>query len=466
MSRRSRGMFRAFERLRVWQRLVFVVTMTALPTVVLLGLLWTSGAREAAYVEQQAAGLAEVHAEHPSSALAALEDATSRYEAEERHERGIAIVIVLASLALAGALAHVVIRSITVPLARAIDAANGVASGDLAVVDEADEDADDEIGALLGSLANMSHRLADVLGQVQLASTALASASGHLSQASQGLSQGTSQQAASVQETSSCLEEISASVKQTADNSRVMESMALKGTKDVEESGTAVRASIDAMRSIAEKIGIVEEIAYQTNLLSLNAAIEAARAGEHGRGFGVVAAEVRKLAERSRAAAKEISGVALGSVKIAEKSGSLLDDLVPSIRKTSDLVQEVAAASNEQSDGVLQLTKAMAEVDEVTQHNAAAAEELASTAEEMAAQAESLQELIDYFRLPDPVGDADSPRGQASQSQGGGRARESQLGGPKSSPNNGAMLNGGLNGAGHAPSRPRASDGDVDFRRF
>ena len=208
-----------------------------------------------------------------------------------------------------------------------------------------------------------------------------------------------SQQAASVEETSSSLEEIGASIKQNAENSRTMERMALKGTKDAEESGASVRESVRAMQTIAEQITIIEEIAYQTNLLALNAAIEAGRAGEHGRGFAVVAAEVRKLAERSRTAAKEISGVALRSVTIAEKSGTFLDELVPSIKKTADLVQEVAAASSEQSHGVAQLAGAMSEVDRVTQRNAAAAEELASTAEEMAAQAESLQVLVDYFHL-------------------------------------------------------------------
>jgi methyl-accepting chemotaxis protein len=153
------------------------------------------------------------------------------------------------------------------------------------------------------------------------------------------------------------------------------------------------------MRSIAEKVSIIEEIAYQTNLLALNAAIEAARAGEHGRGFAVVATEVRKLAERSQGAAKEISGLASSSVKVAERSGQQLAELVPSIRKTADLVQEVAAASSEQSAGVSQINKAMAQVDQVTQRNASAAEELASTAEEMAAQAEALQQLVSHFRV-------------------------------------------------------------------
>ncbi len=178
-----------------------------------------------------------------------------------------------------------------------------------------------------------------------------------------------------------------------------MELIALQGAKDGEHSGQAVLETVAAMQSIAEKISIIEEIAYQTNLLALNAAIEAARAGEHGKGFAVVATEVRKLAERSQAAAKEISRLAGTSVKVAERSGQLLVALVPSIRKTAELVQEVAATTSEQASGVVQMNRAMAQVDQVTQRNASAAEELSSTAEEMASQAEALQELISFFRI-------------------------------------------------------------------
>jgi methyl-accepting chemotaxis protein len=175
--------------------------------------------------------------------------------------------------------------------------------------------------------------------------------------------------------------------------------MASKGVKDGEESGQAVRETVTAMKSIAEKVSIIEEIAYQTNLLALNAAIEAARAGDHGKGFAVVAAEVRKLAERSQSAAREISALASSSVRTAERSGSLLSELVPAIRKTADLVQEVAAASREQASGISQVNKAIGHMDQVTQRNAAAGEQLASTAEEVASQAESLQQLISFFKV-------------------------------------------------------------------
>ena len=361
--------------------------------------------------------------------------------------RTAAITTVAVALTLTLLLVGIIIRSITVPLARAVTLANQVSAGDLTFA--IDKGTKDEIGQLLGALGNMAKSLANTIGQVRHTANALASASNHVSTASMGLSQGTSQQAASVEETSSSLEEISASIKQNAENSRMMESMALKGTRDAEDSGSSVKASVAAMQTIAEQITIIEEIAYQTNLLALNAAIEAARAGEHGRGFAVVASEVRKLAERSRTAAKEIAGVARSSVTIAEKSGALLDELVPAIKKTADLVQEVAAASSEQSDGVAQLTRAMSEVDQVTQRNAAAAEELASTAQEMAAQAESLQLLVEYFRLAG-VEKKRAPKASTTDAP----------------PSRGNGV-GEINGASIPPARAQRRDEvDDDFRRF
>jgi hypothetical protein len=241
--------------------------------------------------------------------------------------------------------------------------------------------------------------MARIIREARVTASTFASASAQVSASSQSLSQGASEQAAAVEETSSSLEQMGASITQNAENTRQMEAMALKGAKDAEASGQAVKETLTAMQSIAEKISIVEDIAYQTNLLALNAAIEAARAGEHGKGFAVVATEVRKLAERSQTAAKEISGLSGTSVRVAERSGQLLAELVPAIKKTAELVQEVAAASREQASGVTQVNKAITQVNQVTQRNASAAEELSSTAEGLATQAASLEQLLALSRV-------------------------------------------------------------------
>jgi methyl-accepting chemotaxis protein len=193
---------------------------------------------------------------------------------------------------------------------------------------------------------------------------------------------------------------VTASVTRNTDNANATDAVATKATRQAHEGGDAVKKTVDAMRQIADKIGIVDDIAYQTNLLALNAAIEAARAGEHGKGFAVVAAEVRKLAERSQVAAKEIGELAGASVRTAERAGDSLVEMLPSIRQTSELVQEIAATSKEQSAGVTQINGAMGQLNRTTQQNASSSEELAATAEEMGGQAAQLQELMAFFKLP------------------------------------------------------------------
>jgi methyl-accepting chemotaxis protein len=249
--------------------------------------------------------------------------------------------------------------------------------------------------ALNKSLENLSQ----TISEVRSAADSLSSASEEVSATAQSLSQASSEQAASVEETSASIEQMSASINQNTENAKVTDGMASKSATEAVEGGEAVKETVAAMKSIAEKIGIIDDIAYQTNLLALNAAIEAARAGEHGKGFAVVAAEVRKLAERSQVAAQEIGEVAKGSVGLAEKAGRLLDEMVPSIKKTSDLVQEITAASEEQSAGVAQINTAMAQLNQITQQNASSSEELAATAEEMSSQAEQLQQSMSFFKV-------------------------------------------------------------------
>jgi methyl-accepting chemotaxis protein len=294
-------------------------------------------------------------------------------------------------------IAIVITRSITKPLDNALDVAKTIASGDL--THKVEVNRQDELGSLLGAMRNMSGKLSQIVQEILTASDNVASGSEELSSTSQEMSQGSSEQASSAEEVSSSMDQMAANIRQNADNAQETEKIARKAAEDAKVGGRAVNEAVTAMKDIAGKISIIEEIARQTNLLALNAAIEAARAGEHGKGFAVVATEVRKLAERSQEAAGEITELSGSSVDVAEQAGEMLVKLVPNIQKTAELVQEISASSKEQNLGAEQINKAIQQLDQVTQQNASGSEEMASTSEELSSQAEQLQSIIHFFKI-------------------------------------------------------------------
>ncbi|SIQ63786.1 methyl-accepting chemotaxis sensory transducer with Cache sensor [Alkalispirochaeta americana] len=322
----------------------------------------------------------------------------------------------------------VIAKHVSSPLQSAVSMAGFVSDGDL--VSDLSNDFSrrrDEIGNLVGALNTMKYKLLEIVQGIRKSASAVSSGSFGLRDASknladgseqlaitaQQLSQDTSQQAASVEEISASMEEMASNIQQSAENAQATEQIALQAATEAGDAGTSVAGTLEAMKQIAEKIVIIEDIARETNMLSLNAAIEAARAGEHGKGFAVVAAQVRKLAENSSIAAKEISTLSLTSVQVAEKAVAMLDQLAPNIRKTAELVQEISSSNREMSSGARQVSDAINQLDQVVQRNAASAEELASTSEEQSSQvqemattagellvqADQLEEIVAFFKV-------------------------------------------------------------------
>ncbi len=322
------------------------------------------------------------------------------------------------------------------------------------------------------SLSVMIEKLRSVVADVKVASDNVASGSQQISSSAAQLSDGTTAQAASAEEASSSVEEMNATIRQNADNALQTEKIAQKSSNDAIESGKAVAEAVSAMKNIASRITIIEEIARQTNLLALNAAIEAARAGEHGKGFAVVASEVRKLAERSQVAAAEISHLSNSSVDVAESAGAMLAKLVPDIQKTAELVQEISAASKEQAGGADQINSSIQQLNNVVQTNAGSAEEMASTAEELSAQAEQLQEAILFFTVEGadeqsfrlPSGPTKKLSARAAKVALPRQDQNRELAGARTGKGVALDLGGGARGNGRQEKKGDARDGD--FERF
>ena len=331
-----------------------------------------------------------------------LRDADLQADEDYVQTRLVMIAVAATALLIAIAAAFWIAISINAGLRKASQAVQNVADGDLTRF--ADITSRDEIGDMLGYVNTMIERLRGVVSDALAASDNVSSGSQELSASSETLSQGATEQASSAEEASASMEEMASNIKQNADNAAQTEKIARQSSLDAQNSGQAVNRAVGAMRTIAEKISIVQEIARQTDLLALNAAVEAARAGEHGKGFAVVASEVRKLAERSQAAAAEISALSGETVTVATEAGEMLNRLVPDIQKTAELVSEISAACREQDIGAAQINEAIQQLDKVTQQNAGASEEMSATSEELASQAEELQASIAFFRVDTSTG--------------------------------------------------------------
>jgi methyl-accepting chemotaxis protein len=308
-----------------------------------------------------------------------------------------ALLIISIGFGLILILAIILITGIVKEMKMANDILRKIATGDLNV--EIPEVADDELGKVIKSIGYMQDKLREVVSLVYNAADNLSIASRELSSTSQTISQGATEQASSTEEVSSSIEEMASNIQQNAQNAKKTESISEQLS---EKTSAMVKAAVESqskIQDIAEKISIINEIAFQTNILALNAAVEAARAGEHGRGFGVVASEVGKLAERSKTAASEIDELSKSSVEVIEDAGVLMQKIAPEINTTTSLIREITIASEEQELGAEQINKAIQQLNEITQQNAAASEEIATSAEELSSQAEQLLETMSFFKV-------------------------------------------------------------------
>ncbi len=332
-----------------------------------------------------------------SSGILLLQDLWQVRSEPLNYETFLFSLLHLGNLLACGTLLALLQWGILQPLTQSAKNLVAIANGDLTA--NLPDMPQHEIGRVTLATRMIQSRLLAIFGRFGEACQALSISSDQLATTSQNMSRGASEQAASVEETSAAMEQMAASITQNSDSAKATSTLSSKATQDALNGGEAVKRTVAAMKQIAGKIGIIDDIAYQTNLLALNAAIEAARAGEHGKGFAVVSAEVRKLAEHSQIAAKEISTVADSSVALAEQAGALFQQLVPDIQRTSDLILEITSASEEQSLGVHQINLAMGQLSQITQQSADASVQLATTADTMSRQAALLRDMLACFRL-------------------------------------------------------------------
>jgi methyl-accepting chemotaxis protein-1 (serine sensor receptor) len=340
-------------------------------------------------------------------AKAEFEAAQSRYVMV----RNIASIVILVGVLLAALVGFLLIRAIAGPLREAVLVAESVAAGDLTQTIEVRSE--DETGQLMRAMRNMNESLVNIVGQVRTGTETIAVASRQIASGNADLSARTESQASSLEETASSMEELTSTVKQNAENARQANQLVVSTADIAARGGKVVGQVVDTMasikdssRKIADIIGVIDGIAFQTNILALNAAVEAARAGEQGRGFAVVASEVRNLAQRSAGAAKEIKSLIEDSVgkvdaggKLVDEAGKTMEEIVGSVKRVTDIMSEIAAASQEQSSGIEQVNQAVVQMDDATQQNAALVEEAAAAAESMQNQAAKLAEAVSVFRL-------------------------------------------------------------------